>query len=53
MELGVLQNHEQIDERLNMVKVGIRHTAKKVSHIRADVAMMERNLREEFSGLSQ
>ena len=53
LELGLRQNHEQVDERLETVEAGIRHTQEEVSHIRVDVLMMERNIREEFLGLSR
>lgn len=53
LELSLRHNHEQVDERLETVEAGIRHTQEEVGHIQADVSMMEMNIQEEFSGLSQ
>ena len=60
IETGLRQGHEQVDERLEIVEVGLRNIQEDLSRIRADVLKVERYLRgdfvhlqEEFSRLSQ
>ena len=53
LEIGLRQNQEQVDERLEMVEVGIHHTQAEVNRGRANMSMIERNLRENFSHLRE
>ena len=57
IEIGMLQNQEQMDDYLGTLELGIQQTQKEISRSRSENATnLDRavnGIREEFAGLSQ